>query len=138
MPLSPQQLAAYLGAEYAVFADEPFVFRIGETSVSLEALMEDAGVDSAAFVTAANPGGVLADARENALSTEALLNAQRESGYACIPGAGRDPRGEWPAEPSVLVLGMSRREAEMLGRSYEQNAIVCIEKGAGTELIVLA
>jgi hypothetical protein len=137
MPISPQQLAAYLGAEYAVLADEPFAFRVGETSEPLDALMEDIGVDSAAFVTAANPGGVPADARENVLSTEALINGQREAGYACIPGVGRDPRGEWPAEPSVLVLGISRREAKMLGRSYEQNAIVFIEKGAGAELVVL-
>lgn len=88
-------------------------------------------------MTAANPRGMPADPDDNALSTEALLVAQREAGYACIPGVGRDPRGEWPAEPSVLVLGISRREAEILGRGYEQNAIVFIEKGAAPELVLL-
>jgi len=89
-------------------------------------------------VTAANPGGAPADPQDNLLSSEALLHAQREAGYACIPGMGRDPGGEWPAEPSVLVLGISRREAEILGRSYEQNAIVFYEKGAAAELVLLA
>ncbi|HEX5093609.1 MAG TPA: DUF3293 domain-containing protein [Burkholderiales bacterium] len=120
-----------------MFADTPFVLRVGERSDQLDAMLEDAGVATAAFVTAANPGGMPADARENALSTEALLNAQREAGYACFPGAGRDPLGAWPAEPSALVLGISRREAEMLGRSYDQNAIVFFEKGAAAELVVL-
>ena len=32
MPIAPEHLAAYLIAEYAVFADEPFIFRIGERS----------------------------------------------------------------------------------------------------------
>ena len=65
------------------------------------------------------------------------MRAQRDAGYACVLGEGRDPRGEWPAEASVLVLGISRREAEILGRSYEQNAIVFIERGQAPELALL-
>jgi hypothetical protein len=137
VPIPSDQLAAYRNAEYAVFTDDPFVLRVGERSDRLDAMLEDAGVETAAFVTAANPAGMPADARDNALSTEALLNAQREAGYACLSGAGRDPLGAWPAEPSVLVLGISRREAEILGRSYGQNAIVFFEKGAAAELVVL-
>jgi len=136
--IEPRLLAAYLAAEYVVFTEPPIALRVGEASEALDALLEDSGADTAAFVTAANPRGVPADPEDNALSTEALLVAQREAGYACIPGAGRDPRGEWPAEPSVLVLGISRREAEILGRSYEQNAIVFVERGAAPELVLLA
>lgn len=121
-----------------MFTAPPVALRIGESSDALDALLEDAGVDTAAFVTAANPRGMPADPEDNALSTEALLVAQREAGYACVPGAGGDPRGEWPSEPSVLVLGISRREAEILGRSYEQNAIVFVERGGAPELILLA
>jgi len=66
------------------------------------------------------------------------MHAQREAGYACVPGMGRDPGGEWPSEPSVLVLGISRREAEVLGRSYDQNAIVFYEKDTAAELVLLA
>jgi len=137
MTIAPELLAAYLIADYAVFSEEPFVLKIGEPSPALDALLEDAGVESAAFVTAANPRGERADPRDNALSTEALLHAQLEAGYACIPGAGRDPAGRWPTEPSVLVLGISRREAEVLGRSYEQNAIVFARKSGAPELVLL-
>ncbi|MGH8720503.1 MAG: DUF3293 domain-containing protein, partial [Burkholderiales bacterium] len=53
-------------------------------------------------------------------------------------GEGRDPQQEWPAEPSVLVVGIARAEAEVLGRGYEQNAIVFVEKGKAPELVMLA
>lgn len=138
MTIDPGLLAAYLAAEYLVFSEPAIALRIGERSEALDGLLEDAGAETAAFVTAANPGGKPADPGENAISTEALLLAQREAGYVCIPGVGRDPRGEWPAEPSVLVLGISRREAEILGRSYEQNAVVFVERGGVPELVLLA
>jgi Protein of unknown function (DUF3293) len=138
MPVGPDLIVAYLGAEYVVYGEPVLVFRIGEPNDGLDALLEAEGADTAAYVTAANPHGRLAGTTENALATAALLRAQKEAGYACYVGEGRDPQGEWPAEPSVLVVGMSRAEAAVLGRSYEQNAIVFIEKGQPPALVVLA
>lgn len=138
MTIDPKLLASYLAAEYVVLGEPAIVLRIGERNEALDALLADAGAGTAAFVTAANPGGRRADPVENALAVEALLRAQREAGYACVPGEGRDPRGEWAAEPSVLVLGISRGEAEILGRSYEQNAIVVIVRGHAPQLALLA
>jgi len=34
-------------------------------------------------------------------------------------------------------VGISRREATVMGRSYEQNAIVFIERGSAPALVVL-
>jgi len=138
MPVGPDLIAAYLGAEYAVFGEPELVLRIGEPSAALEALLEAEGADTAAYVSAANPHGRQAGKTENVLATTALLEAQREAGYACFPGEGRDPHGEWPAEPSVLVVGISRSEAQTVGRRYEQNAIVFMEKGKAPELVLLA
>lgn len=138
MPVGPDLIAAYLAAEYVVLGEPELVLRIGEANAALDALLEAEGADVAAFVTAANPHGRPAGRTENVLATTALLEAQREAGYACFPGEGRDPQGEWPAEPSVLVLGISRAEAEVLGRSYEQNAIVFIARGGAPELVLLA
>jgi hypothetical protein len=137
MPLDPQLLAAYLVAEYVVLGEPELVLRIGEASDALDALLAADGAESAAFVTAANPHGRIAGTTENVLATTALLEAQREAGYACYPGEGRDPQGEWPTEPSVLVVGIARREAEVLGRSYEQKAIVFAERGRPPELVLL-
>jgi hypothetical protein len=137
MPVGPDLIVAYLSAEYAVFGEPEVVLRIGEPNEALDALLESEGAETAAYVTAANPLGRLAGKTENVLATTALLEAQREAGFACFAGEGRDPQGEWPAEPSVLVVGISRAEAEILGRSYGQNAVVFMEKGKAPELVLL-
>lgn len=137
MPVGLDLIAAYLAADYVVFGEPELVLRVGEASEALDALLEAEGTNTAAFVTAANPHGRPAGRTENVLATTALLEAQREAGYACLAGEGRDPQGEWPAEPSVLVLGVTRAEAEVLGRSYEQNAIVFVERGKAPELVLL-
>jgi len=138
MPVGPDLVVAYLGAEYVVYGEPELMLRIGEPNEGLDALLEAEGADTAAYVTAANPNGRLAGKMENVLATTALLQAQQEAGYACYAGEGRDPHDEWPAEPSVLVVGMSRAEAAVLGRSYEQNAIVFVQKGKAPELVMLA
>ena len=44
--------------------------------------------------------------------------------------------GSW-SEPSFLVIGIYRANAEALGQLFEQNAIVFCELGRAPELIVL-
>ncbi len=58
------------------------------------------------------------------------------AGYPHYWGEGRDPFGAW-AEPSFLVIGIYRANAEALAQLFEQNAIVFCEVGRAPELIVL-
>jgi len=60
MPVGPDLIVAYLGAEYAVFGEPGLVLRIGEASAALDELLEAEGAHTAAYVTAANPHGRLA------------------------------------------------------------------------------
>jgi hypothetical protein len=138
VPLDPGLVDAYRRAQYVVFGEPELILCIGEPNDALDALLDEQGVGTAVFVTAANPRGRVAGKTENVRATTALLQAQREAGYACYAGEGRDPQGVWPAEPSVLVVGIARAEAEVLGRSYEQNAIVFVERGRAPELLLLA
>jgi hypothetical protein len=137
VPLRPDLLAAYQKALYVVYGAPELVIRIGTQNEELDALLEADGLDTAAYLTAANPGGELQGKTENELSCAALHQALADAGYICYLGEGRDPEGDWPAEPSILALGISRHEAEVIGRSYEQNAIVFIERGKAPELVVL-
>jgi hypothetical protein len=137
VPLRPDLLEAYRKAHYVVFGAPELVIRIGERNDELDALLEADGLDTAAYLTAANPGGELQSKTENELACAALHQVLADAGYTCYLGEGRDPAGGWPAEPSVLALGISRREAQVIGRSYEQNAIVFIERGKPPELVVL-
>ena len=132
MPFTPERIEAYEQALYALEAGP--VLRIGAHSPDLDRLLEAHGAASAAFVTAANPRGEAGAASAN----EAAMAALRASlAWRSLPGEGRDPAGRWSAEPSVLVLGISRAEAEALGRRFEQNAIVFVEKGGAPELVLL-
>lgn len=137
MPLRPDLLAAYRKALYVVYGAPELVIRIGERNDELDALLEADGLDTAAFLTAANPAGELQSKMENEISCAALHQALADAGYICYLGEGRDPEGDWPAEPSILALGISRHEAEVIGRSYEQNAIVFIERGEPPALVAL-
>ena len=114
------------------------VLRIGEPSPRLDALLEAAGADSAAFVTAANPRGERRSAAENRAAAAALRELLAAAGYPLHAGEGRDPEGRWPAEPSFLVVGIYRANAEALGRLFQQNAIVCVLKNGSPELVLLA
>ena len=137
MPLRPDLAEAYRRALYVVYGAPDLVIRIGEPNPVLDSLLDEDGAETAAYLTAANPNGELQDAAANELSCAALHQALADAGYSCYAGEGRDPKGKWPAEPSVLAVGISRREAMLLGRSYEQNAIVFIERGKAPELVVL-
>lgn len=137
MPLPPDLQRAYENAVYAIFASPGVEFRIGQPSDVLDAMMAMNHVRSAAFVSSATARGVASPENERRLA-DFLLRAQTAGlAYRIYQGEGRDPQGKWAAEPSVLIMGIPRAEAEALGRKLEQNAIVWIEKGKAPELAVL-
>lgn len=131
MLLSPQLIAAYEEADYAVHGR--FTLNIGRRSAPLDALLEAHDATNAAFVTAANPRGEQLSDEENRTALAAL---EASLGYPFYRGEGRDAGGRW-AEPSLLVVGIPRGEAEALGRACRQNAIVYAEKAAAPELVML-
>jgi len=96
---------AYRLALYRVEALEgPFILRVDVPSPELKALLELHQAPCAAYVTAYNPEGRLVPQKENhkrQQELEAELNP-----WVCFPGAGEDPEGKWPPEPSFLVLGI--------------------------------
>jgi len=112
------------------------VLRIGERNADLDELLEAEGVVTAAFITAANPGGKKRGNWENEVANAALVKSQAEAGFRCFEGEGRAPDGSW-TEKSVLVVGISRADAEVVGRAFDQNAIVFVERGKIPELVLL-
>jgi hypothetical protein len=136
MALPPELVQAYRNAEYVAFADRHMVARVGEPSAELDALMQAEGAATAAFVTAANPRGEKRSDVENGVANAALQNFISAAGYPHFWGEGRDPQGAW-SEPSFLVIGIYRSNAEALGQLFEQNAIVFCELGKAPELVLL-
>src|SRR5438552_2669549 len=128
MPLDLDLISAYERTDYVVFGEPELVVHVGEPNPDLDALLEAEGVTTAAYLTAANPDGEQQSEAENREAAEALLAHPLLMLLPKYEGEGRDPLGKWPAEPSVLVLGIEREDAEFIGVAHAQNAIVFIEK----------
>src|SRR5882672_2743669 len=141
MPLSAELLAAYKNADYVVFGHQrgapELVIRIDRVNPALDELLGHNEAATAAFVTACNPRGEKKSYEENEAAAVALRQSPRLIGYAWFKGEGRDPEASWAPEPSLLIVGIPRREAERLAVELNQNAIVFIEKGGKPELVLL-
>ena len=130
--LAPALVRAYREARYEVDGDLPLTLQVDAYSEALAALMTFNGVDSAAYVTAFNPGGARTEAALNT-AADARLHAQLQAaGWRAVRASGHDPRGEWPDEPGWLVLGVTAAQADALGQAFGQNAVL----HAGEDAIV--
>jgi hypothetical protein len=136
LPLPPELLRAYQKTDYAVFGRPGLVLHIGERSADLDELLDAEGASTAAFITAANPGGKARGGWPNEIANAALVESLTKAGFRCFEGEGRAPDRSW-IEKSVLVVGISREDAEKAGRAFGQNAIVFVERGRSPELVIL-
>jgi uncharacterized protein len=138
MPLTSAIVAAYRDADYVVLpGNSELHFRVGERSAALDALLAERGAAGAAFLTAANPHSEKRSAEQNRAAAAELDRALADVNYSRFPAEGRDPTGNWPTEPGVLVPAIPRAAAEALGRRFGQNAILYMERGAPVELVLL-
>lgn len=130
--------SAYETTAYVVSpgADE-FTLTVGRHSHELDCLLDDNGAATAAFITAHNPRSTLLTDEENRLANQRLLAEITNRGHTWLPGEGRGHDGTWPAEASLLILGICREDAVQLGREFGQNAIVFVERGKGAKLLLL-
>jgi len=120
----PRLLTAYTAADYAVQAPRPFTLHVAEASAALSALQRQFRVASSVVVTACNPRGERRDAQPNALAHQHLLRTVTGQGWMYVPAINRDPRGEWPEEPALLILGPDETQSRELGRSFRQAAVL--------------
>ncbi len=62
----------------------------------------------------------------------------RDRGLAALEGSGQGDAGDWPPEPSRLVLGIGEADAIALGRLFEQNAVLAGVRGQAARLVWIA
>jgi hypothetical protein len=135
--IAPETLRAYEQTEYRVQGNVAAVLQVGVRSAPLAHLHQLHQCACSAFITACNPLGQLVDAAVNAQRQAALAAELSRQRYVAIAGIGRHPTGDWPPEPSYLVLGLTRSAAQQLGRRFEQNALVWADADAIPQLILL-
>ena len=135
--MDAELIAAYQRTEYRVRdGAHVFVMRIEQHSPSLHARHESFGVTCSAFLTACNPRSVPMSHAQNDSAMARLTQELSGHGLRWLRGVGIDPDGDWPGEPSLLVLGLSQSAAVALAQRFHQNAIVCAGSDAVPRLVI--
>jgi hypothetical protein len=113
-----------------------FILKIGVHSPELVRFYKPFGAGSA-FITAENPYGKKLSAKENEVRSKQLMSEMKSKYMTVVEASGEDPLGEWEAEVSCLVYGITLEDAKAIGNKYEQNAIVYCGEDAIPQLILL-
>lgn len=132
--------AAYARTEYRVeLRRGELVLRLGLCDpADGKRLRDEAAVNSDwAIVTPCNPGSRRLSAKENARLLEQLVEIVEGLGQAFAGSVNRDPSGQWPDEPGVLLCDPPPGFAEELGRRFNQNAILAGRIGEAPRLVWL-
>ena len=136
--LGPELLVAYLRTEYRVDdAGHAFVLRIDVPSEELRKCHDALGVTCSTFITAWNPRSTPTPRDQNEAAMVRLEQALAALGCRWLRGEGVDPDGEWPGEPSFLVLGLDEPAAVGLARRFDQHAIVWSGADGTPRLVVV-
>lgn len=135
--LDPELESAYRSTSYSVIVPgrEPISIRCGARCMPLDLLLAESRATNWAFITACNPRSAPLDEDANAERMMRLEMLVRGRGLNCFQGEGQADDGDWPPEPSLLVLGISEADAVSIAREFEQYAIVSGSRGGEARLV---
>ncbi|RFO97849.1 hypothetical protein DIC66_03730 [Rhodoferax lacus] len=137
-PKAADWRAAYSRAHYDFEANEQtYVLRVGEKGQAVADLLQCLNASGAAFISAHNPASLQLGPVHNRMADRALKRDLKGSGALVFPGNGGDPAGAWPTEPSLMVVGMDRSQAERLAKRYGQYAMLWIDANGLVTLVEL-
>jgi len=130
-------LRSYISTNYRVDAEGgSFVLRVGEHSEAIRELHKRVGVSSSVFITSCNPFGAECTDEVNAKAMEGLCRHLNKLGIVWFHGEGQGSDGLWPAESSILALGVSQTQARELCAKFDQNAVVAISEDSVPRLLL--
>ena len=137
--MTDELLAAYRGTRYAVFGADGGTLAealIGCHCPDVDTVLEAQGAASGVFITAWNPRSELTldDVNADAHASMSLVFAER--GLVALPhaGFGEDPASR--AEHGFFVLDLPEDHAVAVAVTYEQNAVVVVERGEAARLVL--
>jgi hypothetical protein len=139
MKNSPEHTAlwdAYRRTTYLAHAPNGDIrIKPGRRSPALDGLLNERRLREWAYLTAYNPASRKLAEEENLRRQRELIDAVRDRGLAFLEGEGIGADTRWPAEPSILILGIESDAARALGRQFGQLAIVVGEAGQPARLV---
>ena len=132
--------AAYRRAEYRVELPQgELVLKVDQHDAADEMrLRDEAAIKSHwAILTPCNPDSRPLSVQENTVLLEQLMEIVRRLSLASIGSVNRDPSGQWPDEPGILLCDPPPGLAVELGRHFQQNAILAGKLGEAPRLVWL-
>ena len=136
--ISPDLIDSYKAAEYrANIHTNTTTLRIDQYSASLNEIFLISNHQYAAFITASNPLSQQLKPHVNQTRNTQLRKVLTQYTNLIFEGASIDPTKLWPAEQSFLALGLNIKVAKVLGKQFDQNAVVWIDTDAIPRLILL-
>jgi hypothetical protein len=127
---------AYRNSSYIVFAERgSIVLRVGEPASELDEILKENKAREWAFVTAYNPRSMNLPDDDNKVRQASLEKRVLQYGYKVLKGEGAGDSDDWSPEPSLLIIGIPKAQAEELGRLFEQNAVLVGTVGRAPELL---
>ena len=130
-------LQAYKETDYQVHGPVPFSLKIGQPSEPLLQLYKQHRCDCSAFITACNPNSLMLVPAVNAQRHLDLMAHLASRSLNFIEGIGVGPDPAWPGEASYLIFGLALEASRVLGRKFNQNAIVWCSQDAKPALVLL-
>jgi len=135
--IDPLLLEQYESADYYIETIPPFILKIGIYSYELSKIFETSHQTKAALITASNPRSKKLPNEINKVRNKNLEEMIQETGLNYIYGEGKCGQDDWDGEESFLILGVDQKQAMVIGKAFDQNAIVWCGKNAIPELILL-
>jgi len=124
MPFNSKQkelIEAYNATEYKVYSPA-IIITVGKLNKYLDQFLLENNKTDWTYITSCNPFGRDCSEDENKNYYESLL--QHVSSYKYYEGEGQGIDTTWPAEKSILIIGISVSQAIEVGNKYNQNAIL--------------
>ena len=118
--------SAYKSADYWVTESEPpFCIKIDQKSHKIEELLKKHQKSDWAYITAFNPQSKKLSKQENNKRHQKLLAWCTQKGYVFYSGQGGCRKENWEPETSLLILDIDVVKAKILGKQFQQKAVVC-------------
>ena len=135
--ISTHLLESYRQTDYQVHGPVPFSLNIGLPSEPLLQLYKQHRCDCAAFITACNPYSQKLAPAVNAQRHLDLMADLTSRSLIFVEGMGIGQDPDWPGEVSCLIFGLALEASRVLGRKFNQNALVWCDQDAKPELVLL-
>ena len=132
--ISKELLAGYQATCYSILNPKIDIY-LDKENEAFQSFLKDQHIERWCFITAWNPFSKALTLDEN-ISLNKVLEADLKN-YTVFPAEGKDTLGDWPPEISFFVANISKKQANFLGKKYEQNAIVYGEVEKIDKLIIL-